>query len=249
MKIYAVTQKGPSKAENEDRILVGSTTLSSGELCTEISAGMIAIADGVGGNNAGARASQMVCEALASMDIPTVEALTELNLALLKQSRSDAALKGMATTLSGICFPDGQMPFIFHVGNTRVYSIQAGQYLRQLTEDDTVVQYLVKTGKLTEEEAENYPGRNEITACMGGDQESLFRLKIIPLEQVGGQYLLTSDGIHESLGIDELEDALGDDGSGLESRMVKLIDLARQQGANDDCSAMLLDCGENSGGV
>lgn len=249
MKIYAVTQKGPSKVENEDRILVGSTTLSSGELYTEISAGMIAIADGVGGNNAGAVASQMVCEALASMDIPTVEALTELNLALLERSRSDADLKGMATTLSGICFPDGQMPFIFHVGNTRVYSIQAGQYLRQLTEDDTVVQYLVKTGKLTEEEAENYPGRNEITACMGGDQESLFRLKIIPLEQVGGQYLLTSDGIHESLGIDELEDALGDDGSGLESRMVKLIDLARQQGANDDCSAMLLDCGENSGGV
>ena len=241
MKIYAVTQKGPSKAENEDRILVGSTILSSGELCTEISAGMVAIADGVGGNNAGAVASQMVCEALASMDIPTLEALTKLNQALLERGRSDAALKGMATTLSGICFSDGQMPFIFHVGNTRVYSIQAGQYLRQLTEDDTVVQYLVKTGKLTEEEAENYPSRNEITACMGGDQESLFRLKIIPIEQVSGQYLLTSDGIHESLGIDELEDALGDDGSGLELRTINLIDLARQQGASDDCSVCIVE--------
>lgn len=244
MKIYAVTQKGPSKAENEDRILVGNTILSNGEFCAEISAGVIAIADGVGGNNAGSVASQMVCEALAAMGTPTLEALTELNLALLEQSRSDAALKGMATTLSGICFPDGQMPFIFHVGNTRVYSIQAGQYLRQLTEDDTVVQYLVKTGKLTEEEAENYSSRNEITACMGGDQESLFQLKIIPLGQAGGQYLLTSDGVHESLGIDELEDILGNDNASLESRMAELIDMARQQGTSDDCSAVLMACEE-----
>lgn len=243
MKIYAVTQKDPSKAENEDRILVGNTILSNGEFCTEISAGIIAIADGVGGNNAGSVAAQMVCEALIAMGTPTLETLTELNRALLEQSRSDAALRGMATTLSGICFPNGQMPFIFHVGNTRVYSIQAGQYLRQLTEDDTVVQYLVKTGKLTEEEAENYPARNEITACMGGDQEALFRLKIIPLPEMGGQYLLSSDGVHESLSIDGLEDILGDDDSSLESKMAELIDMARQQGSSDDCSAILMDCG------
>lgn len=240
MKIYAVTQKAPSKAENEDRILVGSTILSNGEFCTEISAGIIAIADGVGGNNAGAVASQMACEALVAMGIPTIETLTELNLALLEQSRSDAALRGMATTLSGICFPNGQMPFIFHVGNTRVYSIQAGQYLRQLTEDDTVVQYLVKTGKLTEEEAENYPARNEITACMGGDQEALFQLKIIPLPEMGGQYLLTSDGVHESLSIDGLEDILGNGDTDLESKVAELIETARQQESSDDCSACIV---------
>lgn len=240
MKIYAVTQKGPSKAENEDRILVGNTVLSDGQSCTEISAGIIAIADGVGGNNAGAVASHMVCEALAAMDTPTLEALTELNLALLKRSRSDVALRGMATTLSGICFSAEQMPFIFHVGNTRVYSIQAGQYLRQLTEDDTVVQYLVKTGKLTEEEAENYPTRNEITACMGGDRESLFQLKIIPLPEMGRHYLLTSDGVHESLSIDVLEDALGNDKINLESKISEMIDMARQQGSNDDCSVCIV---------
>lgn len=241
MKIYAATQKGPTKAENEDRILVGNTILANGEFCTEMSAGIVAIADGVGGNNAGAVASRMVCEALIAMGIPTPEALAALNRSLIERSRSDAALDGMATTLSGICFPEGQMPFIFHVGNTRVYSVLARQYLRQITEDDTVVHYLIKTGKLTEEEAESYPARNEITACMGGNQETLFQLKIIPLGQVDGQYLLTSDGIHESLSIDELEDILGGSGPNLEAKVAELIGQARQQESSDDCSVILID--------
>ena len=240
MRIYTATQKGPDKAENEDRVLVGNTILSNGEFCTEISAGTIAIADGVGGNKAGAVAAQMVCEALIAMGNPTLKTLTELNLALLERSRSDTSLKGMATTLTGICFPDGQNPFIFHIGNTRIYSIQAGQYLRQLTEDDTVVQYLVKTGKLAEDEAENYPARNEITACIGGDQEGLFQLKIIPLPELGGRYLMTSDGVHESLTIDGLEDILGNDDAACESKVAEIIDMARQRGSIDDCSVCIV---------
>lgn len=241
MKIYAATQKGPAKGENEDRILAGTTIISDGFFCGDLASGIVAIADGVGGNNAGAVASQMVCEMLSSVVVPTPDRLLELNRALIERGRSNPALQGMATTLTGIFLSESQQPFLFHVGNTRVYAIRANGYLRQLTEDDTVVQYLVKAGKLSAEEAESYPARNEITSCMGGGKEELFQLKTAELARPFGKYLLTSDGVHEALILDDIEGIIADSNCSWATAVSTLISSARENGSSDDCSAVIIE--------
>ena len=83
MNIIAVTQKGPSKTENEDRIVVGKNIIANGILQTELSEGVIAIADGVGGNNAGAVASHFVAEKLTALDSVSMNDFSNINVELL----------------------------------------------------------------------------------------------------------------------------------------------------------------------
>ena len=64
MNIIAITQKGPNKAENEDRIILGKNIIAEGTFQTQLANGIIAVADGVGGNNAGAVASHYVAKQL-----------------------------------------------------------------------------------------------------------------------------------------------------------------------------------------
>ena len=130
MKIYAATQKGVQKARNEDRVVLNQNILSMGIRECECTEGFVAVADGVGGNNAGAVASQFVAEELGKCD-HTMEDLTGINRKLIERSRTDDALAGMATTLTLVDFTEDSAK-ITYVGNTRVYAIVNGKYLKQL---------------------------------------------------------------------------------------------------------------------
>ena len=103
---------------------------------------------------------------------------------------------------------------------------------------------MIKTGKLTEREAENYSARNEITACFGGGKETLLQMDEIHLrDKVPKQILLTSDGIHEYLSIDEMENIL----SCVDDDKIKLVKAMVEQaivnGSQDDCTAIFVDLG------
>ena len=204
MKVYAATQNGIHKNRNEDRVLIGSTILAAGEYSLEMPSGIVAVADGVGGNRAGDTAAQFICNCLAMKPEISEGYFQAINQRLIAIGGEHEIWKGMATTLSGIIFTEcGNQ--IFHVGNTRIYALQAGSYLRQLTEDDTTVNYLVHSGKMTEEEAENYHARSEITACFGGGDQKLLRIKRKNIEG-NRTYLMTTDGVHEKLSVDDMED-------------------------------------------
>ena len=129
MKVIAVTQKGINKAENEDRIVVGKSILSEGTLFSEIENGVLAVADGVGGQNAGSVASHFVADKICFLSDVTMETLQRINEELMLLSTENAKLNGMATTLSGIMFSDDKA-LLFSIGNTRVYLLQSGKYLR-----------------------------------------------------------------------------------------------------------------------
>lgn len=237
MKVIAVTQHGPNKAENEDRIIVGKTILSSGILQTELKSGILAVADGVGGNNAGAVASHFVACSLSRLGDLSAEAINAINEALLDEAKTDANLSGMATTLSAVCV--GEKVQLAHVGNTRVYSLQNGKYLKQLTIDDTEVNYLVATGQLAPEDADTYDKRNVITACMGGGKESYFKLKTADITSNNSPVLmLTSDGIHEYITMDDIEDTFDELGLSVEA-CDRIIEIARQNGSMDDASILI----------
>jgi len=204
LKITAITQVGINKFENEDRVIVGKTILTNGVFWCDNFNGIVAVADGVGGNNAGAVASHFLANKLGEVDLPTLEAFKQINKTLISKSTESEYLHKMATTLSGIYISNGSASS-FHVGNTRIYSLQGG-YLKQLTNDNTTVNYLIKTKQLSLEYANAYVNKSEITACFGVD-EKLLDIKIAELAtQNIFTLLLTSDGVHEYLGIDELED-------------------------------------------
>jgi serine/threonine protein phosphatase PrpC len=237
MDIIAITRKGLNKTENEDRIVVGKSILAGGTLFAEIDDGILAVADGVGGQNAGAVASHFVANKVCALTDITVEGMQAINNELLSLSTKNDEQKGMATTLSGILISDGKA-CLFSIGNTRVYILQSGKYLKQLTVDDTTLNYLLTAGQLTAEEAENFDRRNEITACFGGGTADLFKIKISKIDYLGAAVMITSDGIHDYITIDQMEDII--DKFGLtEKSCEEMIDVARKNGSFDDISIVL----------
>lgn len=235
MKIYAATQKGVQKAQNEDRVVLNQNILSVGIYECECTEDFVAVADGVGGNNAGAVASQFVAEKLGKCD-HAMEDLTEINRKLIERSRTDDALAGMATTLTLVDFTEDSAK-ITYVGNTRVYAVVNGKYLKQLTRDDTTLEYLLATGQLDASTAEYFNRKNEITACFGAGNPALLKLKQIDV-LVQDILIITSDGIHDYVSLDEMEDMYCDTADKGEFCQ-KIIDAAVKNGSVDDMSVII----------
>lgn len=237
MKMIAVTKKGIGKTENEDRIVAGRSVLSEGILSAEMESGLLAIADGVGGRNAGAAASHFIANQICALSDITEEKLRKINEELLALSAERPEYNGMATTLSGMLFAPGNI-CLFSVGNTRVYFLQGGKYLKQMTTDDTTLRYLCETGKLSPEEAAGFDRKNEITACFGGGRADLFRIRLSSMESVACPVMLTSDGIHDYLSVDQMEDIIGEYGL-TEAACGEMISMARRRGSCDDASIVI----------
>lgn len=237
MRIVALTQKGPNKKENEDRIIVGKTILDDGFLCSNVDEGIIAIADGVGGNNAGAAASNYVASRLSKLMEVSIEQFESINDELIAISEKNESQKGMATTLSGFLIRESKSQ-LFSIGNTRVYLVQSGKYLKQLTKDDTTLNYLLDTGQLQLENIDKFKRKNEITACFGGGTKKLFKLKINEIVNIDSPILMTSDGIHDHLSVDEMENILSKYGISKET-CEQMISESRAKGSMDDASIIL----------
>ena len=236
MRIVALTQKGVNKDENEDRIIVGKTILAGGAFRCDNFTGVIAVADGVGGHKAGAVASHFVANRVGELRNCTIDQFKAINQDLIAKSNSDECLHNMATTLSGI-YCDKSVINYFHVGNTRIYALQGSGYLKQITEDDTTLNYLIKTGKLSQEDAVAFPNKNEITACFGAGNPELFNMKIANMPDVR-TLLLTSDGVHEYASIDELEDIFQNEND-ISVVCQKIAERAVSNGSHDDISVLI----------
>ena len=237
MNVIAVTQKGIGKKENEDRIIVGKSIVASGTLHTEIEEGVLAIADGVGGHNAGSVASHFVANSLCNVREISVEQMQEINNELIELSELSEELKGMATTLVGVNLFDCKAQ-LFNVGNSRVYLLQSRKYLKQITTDDTTLNYLLATGQLPLAEVENFERKNEITACFGGGSYNLFKIKLSNVDLFTSPIMITSDGIHDYLTVDNMEDIIEEFGLSVEMCQ-KMINVARENGSLDDASIIL----------
>ena len=237
MNIIAITQKGPNKVENEDRIIVGKNIIAEGIFQTQFANGIIAVADGVGGNNAGAVASHYVASQLSVLNTVSENDLTRINEELLSLSSERSACENMATTLSGVASFNG-VTQVFSIGNTRVYLLQGRKYLKQLTTDDTTLNYLLATGQLSSEEVESFDRKNEITACFGGGAAHLFKMKYCTIDSLESPLMMTSDGIHDYISIDLMEDIIANNGLSVLT-CEAMITAARNAGSKDDISIII----------
>lgn len=237
MKVIAITQKGANKLENEDCIAVGRTILTSGTVSSELDYGVLAVADGVGGNAAGYVASRFVADKVSCLKEINEECLHIINTELLSLSAEKTEYSGMATTLAGIMLSK-EKTTLFSIGNSRVYLLQGGKYLKQLTKDDTTLNYLLATGQLTTEEAVIFDRKNEITACFGGGTAGLFKVTITDIESITSSIIITSDGIHDYLSVDQMEEIIDKYGLTIKA-CEEMTAMARTCGSIDDISIVV----------
>jgi PPM family protein phosphatase len=132
---------------------------------------LFAVADGMGGAQAGELASSLAAAALKDSQAPggggegrVDELIQQANRRVYERQSQDAAASGMGTTMTVALVEDGRVAF-GHVGDSRAYLIRGGA-LEQLTEDHSLVAELVRSGKLSPEEAEGHPQRSVITRAL-----------------------------------------------------------------------------------
>lgn len=232
MNIYAKTQRGKGKSQSDDRIIIdGKVLCESKIILTDVSPRIIGIADGVGGNKGGNLAAQFVCEHIDGIIPEGIECqLHTLNCKLLNYAENINDCSQMATTFSGIFFFDSST--VMHVGNTRIYTSQ-GSYLKQVTSDHTTANWLLKHGLSDESDSCN---KSEISACFGGGLPKLFTPDIFEYS-FGNAILITSDGIHDFVDIDTIEDILFG-GEDISLKADRLIAAAMENGSCDDISIL-----------
>lgn len=227
----SASHQGRVRDHNEDAVLAGPD--------------VFAVADGMGGHAGGEVASAMAVAALAELGdltaaadpAPVVaEALAWANHQILQRAASDGAA-GMGTTVAGLARAGDGRVLVFNVGDSRVYLLRSGA-MHRLTHDHSVVGELVRSGRLTDEEARSHPHRNVITRALGASPEVEPALLSVEVE-VGDCFLVASDGLFGEVPDPHICDLLCTPGP-LEHRARALVDAALLHGGNDNVSVVLV---------
>ena len=204
--------------------------------------GLWAVADGMGGHEAGDVASAKITEALQRLPIvygldPLVEsaigALKRVNQELIALA-ADGAQRTIGSTVVGLAIADGQYR-CFWAGDSRAYRVRGNQ-IAQLTVDHSLVQDLVKAGMLNPDEAQDHPNSNIITRAVGVAEE----LKVDTVSgdaMPGDQFLLASDGLTRLVNDDELVAELTSRRP--EEAAERLIETVLSRGAPDNISMII----------
>lgn len=235
--IYFATKKGKHHSQSEDSVLIGNQVYYEVELEVPIPEnGLFAIADGVGGNYGGSKASQQVLNDLANMYSSEADLgamLREINMRLIVAGKEEPKYSNMATTLTGICIDNEQL-VVMHIGNSRAYVLQ-GKYLKQITSDHTVYNWLLSNHRYEEAEQCN---KNEITNCFGGGNAKLISRLSIERRAKCKTIVCTTDGVHEYVELESIEDVVNSTMNGIE-KCKEILSLALQAGSSDDLSVLL----------
>jgi protein phosphatase len=242
------------RALNEDTLL--TLEIKLGISPTGISFGLYAVADGVGGHEAGEIASGLALRILAESVVKSLllpglrakacssnkglilETLTEGVEAANNEVYVQAQAKGnnMGTTLVAALFVNNTV-YIANVGDSRIYLLE-GEQLRQVTNDHSLVASLVAAGEITPEEIYTHPRRNVITRCLGMGEHvdaELFTETLKP----GNSLLLCSDGLWEMVRDNEIRDIVLS-AQNPQPVCEQLVELANRNGGVDNISVIVV---------
>ena len=202
---------------------------------------LFAVADGMGGAQAGEVASKIATEALKE-STPGDEAperylrriAEAANERIHGLSKADASRSGMGTTLTAALVDEDEIS-IAHVGDSRAYLFRGGE-LKRLTSDHSMVEELRRQGKLTSEQAEEHPQRSIITRALGPEPEVEVDTMTYPLN-AGDVILLCSDGLTTMIHEPEIAEILTRS-PGLEHSVEALVHVANERGGRDNITVV-----------
>ncbi len=219
---HGLTDRGRVRSNNEDSFLCLQFDAQElrflgkiGEASLEHNDFVFAVSDGMGGAKNGEYASRITVEkttrllppayklSAQGVDAGYTDVLTELfaqiHRALTYLSQSYEECRGMGATLSLCWFTPGWMYFA-HIGDSRIYYLPAeAREIRQITEDDTYVGWMYRTGRINEREARTHPARNALQKALGADHQFVDPQVGRVAYKKGDQFLLCTDGLVDGL--------------------------------------------------
>jgi serine/threonine protein phosphatase PrpC len=226
---YAVaSDTGRRRRRNEDNYVVAPP--------------LFAVADGMGGAQAGEVASQLAASAVEGGDsdgiqgVDRIDALIqEANRRIFDRASTDPSASGMGTTMT-VALVEGMTVAIGHVGDSRAYVVRDEQ-MEQLTEDHSLVNELLKSGRLSEEEAQIHPQRSVITRAVGTDPDVDVDGFTIETED-GDVFLICSDGLTDMVEDEEILEVVHQHRDDLDKAVKGLVAAANRGGGEDNITAV-----------
>lgn len=225
----ARTDVGRIRPQNEDSLITREP--------------LFAVADGMGGHEAGEVASEIAIETLAAQAPQTADAralgraVMSANRAVIRAAEDGRGKPGMGTTMTAAIL-EGTKLVVAQVGDSRAYLLHGGR-LSQITRDHSLMADLIEAGQITEEEARWHPQRSVITRALGSDPEMIPDLFDIQLDE-GDRILLCSDGLSGMVYNEELEQILNAHEDPQECADA-LIEAANTNGGHDNITAVIID--------
>jgi len=246
LEVVTATDPGMVRSHNEDSI------------AAEKEIGLVVLADGMGGYNAGEVASGIavamlaseVREALAGQQPDAVdesgapravamirESAARANAAIYQAAKSQPQYAGMGTTLVAALFYDNQVA-IGHIGDSRLYRLR-GDDLEQITRDHSLLQEQIDSGMISKEQARYSQNKNLVTRAVGIDPEVETEIHTYDV-QSGDIYLLCSDGLSDMVEDGEIQATLSMLQSNLPLAARQLVQMANDNGGRDNISVILV---------
>ncbi|HMI29902.1 MAG TPA: Stp1/IreP family PP2C-type Ser/Thr phosphatase [Gaiellaceae bacterium] len=229
-RVAAITDPGRTRRHNEDSYVIEPP--------------LFAIADGMGGAQAGEVASRLATAALkeGQADAGGEQRISDLiqaaNRRVYDRSSSDPNTSGMGTTITVALVEDDHVAF-GHVGDSRAYLIRDAS-MEQLTEDHSLVNELLKTGKLSREEAETHPQRSVITRALGTDPDVDVDTFSVRAEN-GDLFLLCSDGLTDMVSEESILDVVERHRHDIDGALRALVKEANRGGGQDNITVVAFE--------
>jgi len=244
LKIVAISDKGYVRGHNEDMILIGNDVFRDGrketliDLNDENKIFFIAVADGMGGHNAGEVASEMVLRKIREkisgletdltgkdLSMKISEWVKEIHSDILNEGNKDINKKGMGSTLIGALFYNNKI-YYMNVGDSRLYRLRNG-YLMQISKDHS----------LREITGNKDIASNIITNSFGGGEKIFVDFSFAGSKIFNDDaFLLCSDGLSDELNDEEIEETLGNKKNVVDELLIK----AKNKGGKDNISIILV---------
>ena len=220
--------------------------------------GLLVLADGMGGYNAGEVASgiavktivNLVKEAVEREDMqvedqesgmsrPTIilrDAIHRANKIIYQTARTQPQCEGMGTTIVSALFFDNKIA-IAHVGDSRMYRLRNDKF-EQVTMDHSLLQELVDRGFYSAEEAQRAANKNYVTRALGVEPNVEVEIQEVPVQK-GDFYVLCSDGLSDMVEDDDIHLTLSTFGDNLDTVAKQLIQLSNDNGGRDNVSVVM----------
>lgn len=211
---------------------------------------IFAVADGLGGHNAGEVASNTLIDGIKAFlftetiiddskldEGKVVDLIQKMNTEIFEMGNENSNLNKMGTTLS-LSIIMGDTVNIFHVGDSRTYIVNQKEIL-QLTNDHSLVEQLVLQGEISKEEAMSHPNRNVLTRAIGTDENievDFYKYTIKKSDKV----LLCTDGLTNLVGKEEIKDIINSS-KDCQKAVDRLIDKANENGGYDNITVIVYD--------
>jgi serine/threonine protein phosphatase PrpC len=252
VRAYGLSDAGHKRTNNEDAFIIADLTRVAEEpvrdreitLDATIKAVLLAVSDGMGGANAGEVASAMAVDALrramregeGDWDDVTRRAVERANAEVFSAAAAPDH-RGMGATLTAVCL-HGQHAHVAAVGDSRAYLLRGGR-IRQMTRDQSFVQYLVDSGAISDEQRDTFAMKNIVLQAMGQKQDVAVALGRLALRR-GDRLLLCSDGLSNQVSPVDMQSIL-DRAPTLPAACWELVELAKARGGDDNITVVVAE--------